>query len=144
VNRDELPDGGAAVGEFISIHTGDDGMAQVHLGDGVADTHWLIQIERGRAAGGDVAEPAAAGADIAQDHQRGGASCPALAHVGALGALADRMELLVVHQIQQARVAGAGGHLHLEPGRLATDCRVRRFLRKHQMVERDGHRKRQL
>src|SRR5438876_861118 len=57
----------------------------------------------------------------AEDHQRRGAGGPALAHVGALGALADGVELLLVDQREEFGIALARGHFHLEPGGFARE-----------------------
>ena len=52
----------------------------------------LVVIHRQRRAFLHRAEPAAPRAHVAQDHERGRAMVPALAHVGAGGALADRVQ----------------------------------------------------
>jgi hypothetical protein len=44
---------------------------------------------------------------------------PALADVGAVSFLADRMEVELTHQILQPEIVGSSGCLNLEPGWLA-------------------------
>lgn len=68
----------------------------------------------------DCAEPAAPGACISQEHDRAGATVPALADVGTLSLLADRVKiellerglelfiLLPAHQGQERERTGAG------------------------------------
>ena len=73
----------------------------------------------GRLAGLHVAEAAAASADVAEDHERGGAALPALADVGAVGLLADRVEVVLLDRLLQAAVGRPAGRRDLEPGRLA-------------------------
>ena len=53
------PDGRAAVGQLVAVDAGDDDVAEVHHPHGVADADGLVEIERRRPAGGDVAEAAA-------------------------------------------------------------------------------------
>src|SRR5262249_2167796 len=84
-------------------------------------------VRPGRAAVGDGAEATAAGADVAQDHERGGAVLPALADVRAARLLAHRVEVLLAHQRLQAHVARSPGGAHLEPGRLAPRDTERRI-----------------
>ena len=114
------PHFGAAVFQFVTIDTGDDDMAKLHRCNGMADAPWLIQIECRRPARRDVAKTAASRADIAKNHQRCGARRPAFAHVGAFGALANRVKPLLVHELQQPAISLAAGHFHFQPGRLAS------------------------
>ena len=79
----------------------------------------LTEVELGGAAGLDRAEVARARADVAQDHHGGGAARPALAEIGALRALADGVELVLIHQPAGGGVAGSGRQLGAEPGRFA-------------------------
>ena len=115
------PDFRAAVGEFVAVDAGDDDVLEAHGGNGVADSDGFIEIEEGGAAGGDVAEAAGAGADVAEDHESGGAGGPAFAHVGALGFLADGVELVGVNEVEELGVFDAAGHLHFQPGGFAAD-----------------------
>ena len=67
----------------------------------------------------DVAEAAAAGARVAEDHERRRAALPALADVRARRLLADRVEVLGLDQPLELAVLRAAGRRHLEPRRLA-------------------------
>ena len=125
------PDGGAAIVEFIAVDAGDDDVLEVHGRDGRAHAGGLFKIERRWPAGGDVAESAGASADIAEDHDSGGAGGPAFAKIGAFGALADGVQALVVDEVEELEVFAAGGHFHFEPGGLALG----------EDVQRNGHKR---
>ena len=94
-------------------------MAQAHLLDLRRDPQRLERVVPGRNARLHVAEAAAAGADVAEDHERRGAALPALADVGALGLLADGVEVVVGDRLLQAAVRRAARRRDLEPRRLA-------------------------
>src|SRR5205085_10149327 len=64
------------------------------------------------------------GADVAEDHEGRCAALPALADVGAVGLLADRVQALVLDCFLQAPVGGAARRRHLQPGRLALPKRA--------------------
>src|SRR5450759_4397968 len=68
----------------------------------------------------DGAEPAGPRADIAEYHHRGGPLVPALAHVGAVGLLADRVELQAVEETPEVLIGPAGRDAGLDPLRVAT------------------------
>src|SRR5450759_959212 len=67
----------------------------------------------------DGAEPAGPRADIAEDHHRGGPLVPALAHVGAVGLLTDRVELQAVEETPEVLIRLAGRDAGLDPLRVA-------------------------
>ncbi len=117
------PDGGTAVGEIVAVDAGDDDVREVQLAQRAGDAERLPWIGRLRAAGLDVAEPAGAGAGVAQDHDRRRAARPALADVGAGGFLADRVELVLVDERLQAVVPLAAGDLGPDPVGLAAHLR---------------------
>src|SRR5439155_4833909 len=83
------------------------------------DAQRLERVVEGRLARLHVAEPAAASAGVAEDHERGGAGVPALADVRAGGLLADRVERVALDLLLQLEIARRPRHLHLEPRRLA-------------------------
>src|SRR5690606_35941845 len=62
---------------------------------GLGQVRRLGRVRRLRAAGGDVAERAAAGADLAEDHERAGAVAEALVDVRAAGLLAHREQAVL-------------------------------------------------
>ena len=110
------PDGGPAVFEFIAGDGGDHAVAEFHPGDGFGHPCGFAEVDLGRPAGFDRAEAAGAGADIPEDHDGGGAARPAFPHVRALGALADRVQLVVVDQVAHLGIFGAGRQFGSEPG----------------------------
>ena len=94
---------GAAVGEVVAGDHGDDDVAQLEGVDTGGDVCGLVVVGGERSSVGDGAEAAVAGTGVAEGHEGGGASFPAVAAVGALGAFADGVE------------AGLGEHsAHLE------------------------------
>src|SRR4051812_10835175 len=104
------PDLRTAIGELVAVDAGDHAMFEAHRSNRFANAPRFVEVECRRTTGGDVAESAASRADIAEDHQRGGPSAPALAHVGALGALADGVKFLVVDKLLQIRITLSAGH----------------------------------
>src|SRR5690606_26920607 len=90
----------------------------------LGDLARLLQVEGARLAGGDVAEVAAAGADVTADEEGGLAVLPALEDVGAARLLAHRVQATALdHRVQFAvlRPHLGGGP---DPGRLALDGRL--------------------
>jgi hypothetical protein len=66
--------------------------------DGFGHALRLIPVYRFGASGGNRTETAAAGADIAKDHKGGSAFAPTFAHIRAVAAFADRMELMSIYE----------------------------------------------
>ena len=125
----DLPDGlgedvRAEVGEVVAVDGGDDGVAQGELGDGLGHARRLLDVVRRGTPVGDGAVGAVPGADVAQDHEGGGAVLPALADVGAVRLLAHGVQLQLTHELLEAQVVVATGGLHLEPLRLPLGKRV--------------------
>ena len=105
----------AAVREIVSVDRRDYGVAQPHLLYGVGHADGFEQVYSFGLAGVDGAVGACAGADVAKDHECGGAAVPALADVGTLGLSADGVELSAVEETLDSPVAVATGHLDFEP-----------------------------
>ncbi len=110
---------GAAVVDVVAVDRGDDDVVEAELGDGVGDAPGLEGVEGVGAAGRDVAEGAAAGADLAHDHHGGVALAPALADVGAARLLADRHQAVLADGVAGALVAGGDRGLDADPVGLA-------------------------
>src|SRR5690606_32325918 len=83
---------GAAVTQVVAVHRGDHHVAQAQVGDRLGQVHRLVGIQRLGPAMADVAERAAPGADVAHDHEGGGAAGEALAQVRAGGLFADAVQ----------------------------------------------------
>ena len=110
---------GAAVGQVVAVHRGDDHVLQSHPVHRLGQSYRLERVEGRRSAVGDRAVGAVPGADVAQDHESGGLVLPAFADVGTAGLLADGMEVELAHHGLEVRVVRASRGLDLEPGRLA-------------------------
>ena len=110
--------GGAEV-VVVAVDAGDDGVGEAELGDGVGDAARLVEVDGLGLALGDGAEAAAAGAEVAEHHEGGGLLVPALADVGALGALADGVEVEVAGELLEVMEGFAAGGAGLEPLGLA-------------------------
>ncbi len=83
---------GAAVAQIVPVHRCHHHVGQSHRRDGAAQIFRFVLIQRQRLAVGNVAERAAPGADVAHDHECGGAVAEAFADIRAGGFLADRMQ----------------------------------------------------
>jgi hypothetical protein len=109
----------AAVFEVIAIHRGHHDIFQLQIGDGFGEMTRLVGVKGVGTAVGDIAERAAAGADVAHDHESGGTAAEALRQVGAGGFLAHGMQFLLAQQaldaLHFARIADADAN----PVRLA-------------------------
>ena len=116
----------AAEDIVVTVHAGDDGMLEAEGGDGFGNATGFIVIDGVRTALGHGAEAAAARADVAQHHESGGLVVPALADVGAMGALADGMEVEVAGELFEGVEIVAGGSLGFEPVRLGRGMARRR------------------
>jgi hypothetical protein len=109
----------AAIVEVVAVDRGDDDMGQPHLHHGLGDVFRLVGVERGRDAGGDIAEGAGAGADLTHDHEGGVLLVPALADIGAAGLLAHGDELVRLHDLARLGIALRHRRAHADPVRLA-------------------------
>ena len=94
-------------------------MAQPHRLHLVGHPQRLQRVVPGRLAGLHVAEAAAAGADVAEDHEGRRAALPALADVGAVGLLADGVQVVAADLLLQPAVVRPARRRHLQPRRLA-------------------------
>ncbi len=77
------PNGGSAVGHVIAIDTRDDDVLEMGSSQRVGDAAWFVEVGDGRLSGFDIAEAAVPGAGVAEDHDCGDTSFPALPHIRA-------------------------------------------------------------
>ena len=68
---------------------------------------------------GDGAVGTISGADVAEDHEGGGAVLPALTHVWAVSFLTDSVKIELPHEVLQVDIILTAWRAHLEPGRLS-------------------------
>ena len=120
VQHADLPDGvredaRAAVREIVAIDRRDDGVLQPHRLHRFGDTARLVEIERDGLAVRDRAVRARARADVAENHEGGGAVVPALADVGAVRVFTDRVELEAAHDVAQPEIVFRSRRAHFQP-----------------------------
>ncbi len=95
--------------------------------DGFSYAARLIKIERLRTALGDGAETAAAGADVAEQHEGGGLVVPAFADVRALGGFANRVQSEATCQLFELVKVLTSRGFGPQPGRLGLPHRRAQF-----------------
>ena len=122
------PDRSTTIRKFIAIHTRDHHMAQRHESQALRDTPRFIVINGGWATCLDVAEATRASARVTKDHDRRGATTPALTHVWARGFLANRMQFVVVNNLLDALKTLATRDSRTQPIWLAANAHLRRSL----------------
>ena len=106
---------GAAVAQIVAVYRGDNDVAQIHGGHAGGEVLWFFGVERVGAAVADVAEGAAAGADVAHNHEGGGAAAEAFADIGAGGFFAHGVHFLIAQDIFDFKKLLAGGQLGANP-----------------------------
>src|ERR1019366_9404827 len=109
---------GAEVREVVAVDRGEDEVAERHSRGGVRDAGGLGHVILRRPAMRDGAVRAVPRADVTEDHEGGRAVLPALADVGAMRFLADRVQVEFAHEVLQVNVVTPAGSLHLEPAGL--------------------------
>ena len=85
-------DARAAVGQIVAGHACDHDVIEAQAADGLGHAARLVQVVDGGPVRLDRAEPAGAGAGVAEDHDRGRSLVPALAHVRALSLRANGVQ----------------------------------------------------
>ena len=77
------PEGSPPIRQVVAVDAGDDDVLEVCPAEGVGDPAGFFEVGGGGFPGFDIAEPAGPGAGVAEDHDGGDASGPALPHIGA-------------------------------------------------------------
>jgi hypothetical protein len=107
----------AAVFQIVAIDTGDDHIFQAHGRQRLGQVARFFRVGRQGLAVADVAERAAPGAQVAQDHEGGGAVFEALAQVRAGGFLAHGMQFGVAQDGFELLHFRRARRLRLDPDR---------------------------
>ena len=112
----------SGVREVVPVYRGEDDIVQAPLGDSHGRVVRLQGVEGGRGSGClDTAEPAASGAGVPHQHDRGGGrpllSPPALAYIGTPGLLTHCRELQTSQIRFQLGEIPTNRDLGLQPGR---------------------------
>src|SRR2546423_15074695 len=94
-------------------------MAQVHFSDCFCHPVRFSDVVLGGATVCDSAVSAIAGADVAKDHEGGGAVLPTFTDVRTVRFLTHRMKVELAHQALEPHVVGAHGRFDLQPRRFA-------------------------
>ena len=115
-DRDEGLGGAEVV--VVAVDRRDDGVGEAELGDRVGDAARLVVVDGLGAALGHGAEAAAPRAQVAEHHEGSGLLVPALADIGAVGGLADGMQVQVAGELLERVEGFAAGRAGLEPGGL--------------------------
>ena len=101
----------AAVAQVIAVDAGDDHVVERQRGDGLRQMPRLARIRRRRAPVGDIAKRAAPRAQLAQNHESGGAFAETFADIGTGGFFAYGIQLVLAQaafDFLEARAAGTG------------------------------------
>ena len=109
---------GAAIGQVIPVHRGDHGEPQAEACHGLGHPLRLLGIQLAGAPLAHVAEPAVSRADVAHEHEGGGAvDAPALMEVRAAGLFTDRHQPLLPDEPFDLRHHLRRRHADLQPFR---------------------------
>jgi hypothetical protein len=106
-----------AVFQIVAINTGDHHVFQAHGGQRFAQVVRFVWVGRQGLAVSDIAERAASGAQVAQDHEGGSAVFEALAQVGAGGFFAHGVQFGVAQYGFELLHFRRARRLRLDPDR---------------------------
>ena len=105
----------AAVAQVVAVDAGDHDVFEFQRGDRPREIERLVRVERQRPPMPDVAERAAARADVAHDHERRRALAEALADIRAGRLLAHRMQVVLAQDLLDLGKARGGRRAHADP-----------------------------
>jgi hypothetical protein len=110
-----VPHFGTSVFEFVAVDGGDDRVLDPHEPDGFGHAPRFVFVVLVGAAGLDGTKRTRTRTHIAQNHKRSGTSPPAFAHVGAVAALADGVQLKIIDDTPHVAVVLAHREADFEP-----------------------------
>ena len=110
---------GAAVAQIVAIDAGHDHILQAHVGDGAREILRLLGVRRFGPAVGDIAERAAAGADLAENHEGRGAVAEAFVDIRAASFFAHGDEPVFAQLGLEVGNGITARDAHTNPRRLA-------------------------
>jgi hypothetical protein len=114
-----IPDLGSAIFKFIPIYRSDDGMLYLHKFDSFSHTARLVFIIFWGSACFYGTERTTTCADIAENHERCGSCTPAFSHIGAVAALTDGMQVILIYQSPYIFILFSNREFYPEPIRSA-------------------------
>src|SRR5436190_6263226 len=109
------PDVAATVLQIITVHAGDDAVLQSHEFHATRHPRRLEGVHGIGSAGGHGTEAATPRAYVPEDHERGRTRAPPLAHVGAVAAMADGVQLVLTDDLAHLAVALTRRQFHAQP-----------------------------
>ena len=107
-----VPYFGTPVFQLITVDGGEHSVFNLHELDGFGHAAGFVFVVFRGTAGGYRAEGTTTGANVAQNHEGGGATAPALTHVRTVAAFADSMKLVLIYQGTHLGVLFARWQLH--------------------------------
>jgi hypothetical protein len=108
--------GCAAIGKLVAIHTCDNGVPYAQSRNSLANVPGLIRVNGARLPLADRTEATVSCADVAQNHEGGGALAPALEYVRAASLLTHRVKTEIVDHPLNAAEGLVRPYSHFQPG----------------------------
>jgi hypothetical protein len=113
------PNRSAAISEVIPVNRRNNNVSQARFGQHLGDTAGLVEVRGSGSPCFDIAKTTGAGAGVPENHDRGGATAPALANIGTRRFLANSMEPKICKSVSQSHIGIASRCLGSDPIGLA-------------------------
>jgi hypothetical protein len=121
----------AAVGEIVAGDGGNDDVCEIEFFDGPGEALRFVILQRQDFAVIDGTELTVAGTDITHNHKGGGAVGVTFAEIGAGGAGANGVKMMMLQDLHNVLVVGAFGQGAFEPGGQTAGSGIVFILRRH-------------